>query len=400
MSLRYMGTKRALAPTVRAAIESLGNNRRVADLFSGMGSVATSMASSSPILTNDALGFTTAFARARFLQHDRAPSRDVANQLFPHFCEAHELLRADFRARIGRERTVLAGDREGLVELMARAPHVGNSKWYARKARQAAVDASVGRYRLATLYFSAGYFSSAQAVQLDALRYAIDQLRASEISRDWLLAAWLAAAAVIMNAPGHSAQFLKPSNDAVYARIRRQWQRSVWSVFVEQLDAIQPVGTKRWRAGNRVCNADALRLIASSDLDGVSIVYADPPYTRDHYSRFYHVHETLYRYDFPDSHGAGRTRSDQFRTAFSAVRYVEEAFRLLFSGIATRGLPLVLSYPENGLLSRAGVRVAELLQEYFAVRSAEQFTLQHSTLGGSSGSRTKAALEGVYVCVP
>ncbi len=395
-----MGTKRALAPTVRAAIESLEVDGRVADLFSGMGSVATSMASSAPVLTNDALGFTTAFARARFLQDEHAPARDVATRLFPHFRVAHDLLRADFRARISRERNILAADRQALVDLMARAPHAGNSDRYARLARQAAASTAVDRYRLATLYFSAGYFSTAQAAQLDALRYAIDQVDTTDISGDWLLAAWLAAAAVVMNAPGHSAQFLKPGNDAVYARIRRQWQRSIWSVFVEQLDAIQPVGTKRWRATNRVCNADALTLVCSSDFDGVSIVYADPPYTRDHYSRFYHVHETLYRYDFPDSYGAGRTRSDQFHTTFSAVRHVEEAFRSLFSSIAARGLPLVLSYPEDGLLNRAGVKVARLIEEYFSVRSAQHFALEHSTLGASSGARTKAALEGVYVCVP
>ena len=29
------------------------------------------------------------------------------------------------------------------------------------------------------------------------------------------------------------------------------------------------------------------------------IVYADPPYTRDHYSRFYHVLETISLFDSP-----------------------------------------------------------------------------------------------------
>ncbi len=33
--------------------------------------------------------------------------------------------------------------------------------------------------------------------------------------------------------------------------------------------------------------------------DDVRVVYADPPYTRDHYSRFYHGLETLSLRDFP-----------------------------------------------------------------------------------------------------
>ncbi len=401
MSLRYMGTKRALTPTVRDAVVSLGRSGQVADLFSGMGTVATGMASVAPVMTNDTLEFTTAFARARFLQGNRAPARRVARSLFPDFCLAYDDLRDAFSRRTTHERAALAAGRSALADFIDTAPHAGNSDWYRRSARRAAEAGSVDRYRLAVLYFSAGYFSTTQASELDALRYAIDRFGQRDlVSRDWLIAAWLGAAGVVINAPGHAAQFLKPGNDAVYKRIRRQWQRSVWPVFIDQLDAIQAVGTKKWRASNDVCNADALALLDSPDFDGVAIVYADPPYTKDHYSRFYHVYETLYRYDFPVSCGVGRYPPGRFQTPFSLVRNVEDAFRKLFKGVARRGLPLVLSYPDNGLLHRGTAQVDVLLQEYFTIRDTHHITLQHSTLGGSSGSRTKPAHEGVYVCVP
>lgn len=396
-----MGTKRSLAPIVRDAIVGLERGGQVADLFSGMGSVATSMASAAPVLTNDALAFTTTFARARFLLGGRVPAGQMARRLFPRFRIAYELLHDDFELRMNRERNALAAGRSELASFMETAPHVGNSDWYRRHARRAAESTSVERYRLAVLYFSGGYFSTSQAAQLDALRYAIDHLEiAQAVNRDWLLAGWLATAGVVINAPGHAAQFLKPGNDAVYKRIRRQWQRPVWSIFVEQLEAVQAVGTKRWRAKNSVCNDDALSLLDSRDFDDVSVAYADPPYTKDHYSRFYHVYETLYRYDFPESHGAGRYRPDRFQSPFSLARNVEDAFRKLFVGVAERGLPLVLSYPDNGLLHRGGTRVTTLLEEHFSIRDAYHVTLQHSTLGASSGSHTKSALEGVYVCVP
>jgi adenine-specific DNA-methyltransferase len=401
MSLRYMGTKRALAPRVRDAVASLEKRGQVADLFSGMGSVATSMASTAPVLTNDALAFTTTFARARFLLGERVPAHQMARDLFPDFCVAYDRLRDDFSLRMSRERTALAFGRGELADFMNTAPHAGNSDWYRRNARRAADSGSVERYRLAVLYFSAGYFSTTQAAELDALRYAIDRFEErGAVSRDWLLAAWLGAAGVVINAPGHTAQFLKPGNDAIYKRIRRQWKRPVWPAFIDQLDAIQAVGTKKWRAGNEVCNDDALTLLESPDFDDVAVVYADPPYTKDHYSRFYHVYETLYRYDFPASRGTGRYPPDRFQTPFSLVRDVEEAFRKLFTGVAKRGLPLVLSYPDNGLLHRGSTRVSALLEEYFSIRTTHHVTLQHSTLGASSGSRTKSAHEGVYVCVP
>jgi adenine-specific DNA-methyltransferase len=365
-----------------------------------MGSVATSLAPVASVLTNDALAFTTTFARARFLEGERLPTRTVARRLFPDFRTAYEHLRDEFGHRMARERGALASEtREDLDSYMETAPHVGNSDRYRRRCRTAKEGASFERYCMTVLYFSAGYFSTAQAAQLDAIRYAIDEYE-DAASRDWLMSAWLAAAGAVINAPGHAAQYLKPGNDEVYKRIRRQWQRPVWSIFIEKLDRIQAVGTKKWRSHNAVCNSDALELVEAAAFDRVGIVYADPPYTKDHYSRFYHVYETLYRYDFPESEGAGRYRPDRFNTPFSLARSVEAAFRKLFEDVAARGLPLVLSYPENGLLHRDGRRVTALLEEHFTIKQAHHITLQHSTLGASKGSHVKSALEGVYVCVP
>ena len=311
VSLRYMGTKKALAPVVRDAVEELGRSGQVADLFSGMGSVATSLAPVSPVLTNDVLAFTTTFARARFLEAERMSGRSMARLLFPDFRTAYGHLRDEFRHRMARERTALASEtRDALEAYMEAAPHVANSDWYRRRCREAMEATSHERYCMTVLYFSAGYFSTAQAAQLDAIRFAIDSYE-NNSSRDWLMAAWLATAGVVINAPGHAAQYLKPGNHEVFKRIRRQWQRPVWAIFIDELDAVQAVGTKTWRSRNTVCNADALELVGSCEFDGVGTVYADPPYTKDHYSRFYHVYETLYRYDFPDSEGAGRYRPDR-----------------------------------------------------------------------------------------
>lgn len=401
MSLRYMGTKRALAPVVREAALPLRATGQIADLFSGMGSVATCMAPDSPVLTNDALEFTTAFARAKFRPRSRASVEEASRNLYPAFARAYAVLKDAYRRRISSERTALQADPGALRHLMEVAPHVGNSSWYRRQAQRAAKDDSIERYQLAVLYFSCGYFSTAQAAQLDALRYAIDQLpRDSTLSRDWLLAAWLGAAAVVINAPGHSAQFLKPTSASAFARIGRQWRRSVWSTFLDQLDAIQPIGTSAWRKSNRVHNSDALELVSSTGFDNVTVVYADPPYTKDQYSRFYHVYETLFRYDFPVSTGQGRYRGERFRTPFSLAESVEDAFRRLFGAISNRSLPLVLSYPDNGLLQRSGQSVTALLTDYFSIQSETRIALEHSTLGASSGAHTKVASEGVYVCVP
>ena len=134
------------------------------------------------------------------------------------------------------------------------------------------------------------------------------------------------------------------------------------------------------------------------DLRGVGAVYADPPYTKDQYSRYYHVYETLYRYDFPDSHGAGRVRSDRFSTGFCLKSGVVGAFEELFDAVASRGIPLILSYPTEGLLASRGLTVPDLLTDRLNLAAVHSFQAQHSTMGASSGSTTKDATENLYVC--
>jgi len=146
---------------------------------------------------------------------------------------------------------------------------------------------------------------------------------------------------------------------------------------------------------------DALEFVEDASLaDGVGLIYADPPYTEDQYSRYYHVYETLYLYDYPESTGIGRYRSDRFRTEFSLASSVRAAFEQLFSGISRAEVPLVLSYPSNGLLAKKGTQPDELLSDYFTVQQVIEARLEHSTMGASKGASKKTALERIYVCTP
>jgi len=397
--VRYMGTKRALAPIVREALASLSPDGRVADLFSGMGSVTATLAPDYPVLANDALSFTTAFARARFLDEGgRGRPVDVARRLRPAFQECYAALCKQFADRLRAEKQALAEGSESLRVYMEEAPHAGTSPEWAASATASRPLRRASDYRLIALYFSGAYFSTRQALELDALRYAIDTV--SDLSRDWLLSAWLAAAGAVVNAPGHVAQFLKPNGEAVYQRVSRQWRRSIWETFVDRLGAVQPVGTRKWRAQNRVTNLDVFDLLESAEMDCVSMVYADPPYTKDQYSRFYHVYETMYMYDFPDSVGAGRYRSDRFHTTFSALGTVRASFSDLVSRLAERGKPLVLSYPSHGALQRAHVSLSHLLRKHYHVARNFEIMMHHSTLGASSGENQKLTREKVYVCIP
>lgn len=394
-----MGTKRHMADHVRDAIAQLEPSGRVVDLFSGMGSVAESLKETASVVTNDALSFTAALSRARFTGIDRqSASAEVAARLLPGYeARLHDLEEA-YAVELAREAAALDGSRTDLLNYMDKAQHVGNSASRRRDARLAAESSGPKHYELATLYFSAGYLSLRQAIELDAARAAIDNDAQLE-ERDWLLAAWIAGTSVLVNAPGHTAQYLRPNSASAHARIVRTWSRSTWDEFVASLDTVSQVGSETWRASNSVYVGDALDLVSAGELKDIGTVYADPPYTKDQYSRYYHMYETLYRYDYPDSSGAGRNRSDRFTTGFSLKTAVTASFHDLCRNVSRMRVPLVISYPSSGLLGDAGMSVAEIAGQYFGSVETRSYEAKHSTMGASTGASKKSATENLYVCL-
>ena len=121
------------------------------------------------------------------------------------------------------------------------------------------------------------------------------------------------------------------------------------------------------------------------------------PYTRDQYW-------LTIMYSKPTSTtsrlGAalGVTACDRFNTGFSTKTKVEEAFEALISNVAAHGVPLILSYPEDGLLGDAGADLSVMLENHFHEVTIDSFAAEHSTLGASKGKKTKAATEKLYVC--
>ena len=203
-----------------------------------------------------------------------------------------------------------------------------------------------------------------------------------------------------MNAPGHTAQYLSATSAEAYVRVLRTWCRDPSEMFFQLVENRIPIGTYRWRMGNCVTQLSANDAVSSlGRSERPIVVYADPPYTKDHYSRYYHVYESLILYDFPESTGFGRVRVDRFLSDFCFRTKVFGAFRDLLSLTVGTGIPLLLSYPSNGLASRSGMNVREFLNSYGAVVETD-VRRSHSTLGGYRGLVVKEAREHLYLVQP
>lgn len=402
-AIKYMGSKRALAPKIASKITRRHPNAIVLDVFSGTCAVGSELAPDHVLFANDVHAFAKTLASALFVSADDAIEQKEMSNLLAAYERNRRALTEIVFDRLAAERRALEkiGKRSGWKallefnesELSAKLPiHLkGTPTLKKYRAKPATFP-----YRLVTSYFSSAYFGVGQSIEIDSLRYAIDQC--SPRFRDRYLYALIQALSHCAAAPGHFAQFLVPrdrKNTEFIARIR---QRSVLARFLSALVTFAPIKC-RDRAKNRTFSADATDLLEKRipKLKPRNlIVYADPPYSRAQYSRYYHVLETIVLYDYPACVGKGRYRDNRFLTDFSRTVGVKPAMNRLLAAAAELG-PIYISYPRNGLLSAAGTSLPELLkQHYKVVQLVACEPLDHSTLGGAPGVAAVKALEDVY----
>jgi len=406
--IRYMGNKVELAQDVAGIIQGFDASRPLVDLFGGMCSVAGAVsASGRQVWINDAQHYASLAARCLLTSQDGPPERERFFELLtPAYRTNLTVLRDRFADELNHERRVLGRDSVPLYQLsQAEWRHVGNDGALAREVASLRQAGQSGPHRLATLTFAWGYFGLRQCIEIDSVRAAIDLSHQSgSLTSDeaaWCRLALLQTCSRVASAPGHFAQFLNGRNSSSLRRIQAARRRSVWDGVLEDLDRLRPFGTKRWRARNRVLTGDALTIWPTLDAGGLgpAVFYADPPYSKEQYSRFYHVLETLELYDYPESEGIGRYRPDRFVTPLARKSGVLEATRSLCSAIAEREGILLLSYPSSGLLTAAlEIDLQALLGEYFSkVTLAVDEASDHSTLGGRHGSARRQVIEYVWL---
>lgn len=399
--LRYMGSKVELTGAVHDLLGTAqANPTMVADLFAGTGTVSSTLPAAIRAVASDVMQSTLCVSRARLLA-----SEVSEDDLARHFRHVLRIARQSFletaathRLMIDEETTAVALRPERLRGLIARSRHVGNSP---ELQSQAAAAANSAEHALVRLYFSRAYFSTAQAIALDAFRGAIDSsfevVAATSWQRcsvrDFLLAVWLSTASSMSNSPGHTAQFLRGETVASRRRVQRAWSMDPFAQLEKSFARMTLTHLASARRQNRVRYGDATTLARTLRLTKDprrTIFYADPPYTKDHYSRLYHVLETLYLYDYPDSIGVGRMRSQRFQSDFSYKTRARAAICSLATTILGRGASLLLSYPDGGLISMEAI--VEDLKALGTIR-VRNVQHKHSSLGARHGRASKVALE-------
>jgi adenine-specific DNA-methyltransferase len=228
------------------------------------------------------------------------------------------------------------------------------------------------------------YFSAKQAFWIDALRAT---LPTNEPLRTLSLAALISAASQCVAAPGHTAQPFQPTRTAKRF-LKEAWDRDVPQRVRVSLELISRRFARRSGKAARLDANEAAGSLSNSDL-----VFVDPPYSGVHYSRFYHVLETIARGECGGVTGVGRYPAPELRprSLYSLKTLSGATLDDLLATISSRGASVILTFPDhncsNGL---SGDKVKKMAAKHFRV-TEQTVRSKFSTLGGNSSMQGQEA---------
>ena len=359
--MKYMGSKRAMLLNGLGTLleREIVNAERFVDLFTGSAAVASHVAQKYdvPVLASDLQAYSVALANA-VLQRRRKLAWKK------HWRGWH--------SRAAK-----------LVRSHSRIP--STSRAMTRQSVEKCRDWCTTRSNFKiTAAYGGHYFSPRQAVWIDALRTTLPK---SKAARTVALAALIQAASQCAAAPGHTAQPFQPTRTAKKF-LKDAWSRSILlktkHAFIQLSDS-----TARKEGSAQIIDANLL----AKKLRKGDLVFIDPPYSGVHYSRFYHVLESIARGRSGVVSGVGRYPEERHRprSKYSLQSEASDALDNLLKTIAGRGSKIVMTFPNhscsNGL---SGDAVYKIACRHFDVKR-KSVASRFSSLGGTSDNRGNEA---------
>jgi adenine-specific DNA methylase len=385
--VQFLGAKtRALGSIVDVSRDHLPPESHLLDIFTGSSLVAQSFARVGLRLSaTDALYHSVHFARA-LLGVDRHSESSLAASFTLRTAKGPwERLWAPWVRR--EDAAIASRDPDALIRLAEVTPQrwrPANASPSLREMLGSLGRRDAGSDGLVAAHYAGTYFGIKQALAIDRIRSAIARARQNEEIGSWvdsvLLTALLSAASECAFSAGkHYAQphRIRPGKDLSFIRSRILSDRSkdVMSLFRDRVDRVR-VAASAAGGGHGVARFTLEEFSHAPDsLGPLDAIYADPPYTAQQYSRFYHVPEVICSYKMPSLQklGGSVTRGlypdNRFKSRFCSRRLAGQAFRDLFSLVEHHNAVLLLSYSASRSGKTGNQRSIELPELRALLRS-------------------------------
>lgn len=252
-------------------------------------------------------------------------------------------------------------------------------------------------------YFANAYFGVAQCCQIDALRSVIEKVP-DKCTKNVLLTVLMSVMSSAASTTTHFAQFLRVKSKITCKNLLAKRKINIIEECKRLMEEYRNYGlcSRKEDTTFSCYNLDFSECLDTIDLNKNTLVYADPPYFKEHYSRYYHVLNTLCLYDYPamavnpQTHefSIGRYREDRRVSDFGKKAKAIGAFETLITKCAKSGAWLMISYSDNSIVDIDDLQI--LAEKQYDVL-VEKVELGHSKQGRSSISKVD---EYIFVCRP
>lgn len=366
-TLNYLGSKLRLLDFIENHIQRITPiGSGVCDLFAGSGCVSYRLSSQYKVTACDIQNYSAIICEALLRRHSISEDtifsfkEDVLNS-------KNAILKNIFAPLIQLELNAIQGkDLETLTDIVEHgslevfridAPESPLSPLQQQVADALVKSQLMGCESLISRYYGGVYFSYTQAVQIDIILSAIRKVE-NRVNKKVFLAALLSTVSDVVGTVGkHFAQPIKARDSKgnikplVYNKAVKDKTIDIEQLFYEWLDKYISLSKSEYQ--HSIYQGDYMSCIETLS-EEVRTIYADPPYTRDHYSRFYHVLETIALDDSPEISTVtikGKTRvsngiyrKDRHQSPFCVRSKAPNAFDDMFRAIAKARKNLLLSY--------------------------------------------------------
>ncbi|MEE0884847.1 MAG: DNA adenine methylase [Faecalimonas sp.] len=436
--VHYLGSKLRMLEAVKATIDEVDITQGcICDLFSGSGTITSYFLNYRDVISVDIQNYSSVLCEATTNQLDEVVNTD---EIITEILNSDSTIRLiqSSKALIEYEEFCISSAINGELQWLYEIIDNGSIYIYLKGETQGLSDELHSTLNntcnelkkqgilmkedyMITRLFGGLYFSYKQAVDMDCLAKYIFTRKG--LLKTKMLAALLSTASEIVNTVGKQfAQPLKVKNNKgeckknLLDKIVADRTLNVFEIYRKWLTYYVEI-----KVGNHTCKTmcvdykDALDALKE---ENVSVIYADPPYTRYHYSRYYHVLETICLRDNPEASttfpngkgGISRAvyRLERHQSPFCIKSKAEGAFEALFSKVKELNVPLVLSYSpfdESQAVTprlRTIEQLVELARKYFLeVNIVSPGTFTHSKLNSvDKNFDANHEAEVLIVCKP
>jgi adenine-specific DNA-methyltransferase len=350
--MKYMGNKRVMLQNGLGAVlaAEAPKAKRFIDLFAGSASVAIHVASrfDVPVLAVDLQSYSAVLGNSVLHRQEELEVEDEWKRWH-----------------------------KSALRLIARTKSLPVEKHTIKavKAARAWCKDQVGEL---TRAYGGHYFSPYQATALDALFVTMPKVAHVQTAAH---AALIHAASKCAASPGHTAQPFQPTKTAKRF-IFEAWDRDLMSIVESSLRSIAKLHSK---AIGDSQTTEAVSFAAKQVQEG-DLCFIDPPYSGVHYSRFYHVLESVARGGCGEVSGIGRYPATDLRpkSEFSKRSTALASMTELLDHIANAGASAIITFPlhecSNGM---SGDDVKQAAMKLFTVEE-KVVRSKFSSLGGNS----------------